>query len=154
MTEVSLDRIDRRIVDELAADGRITLTELSRRVGLSKTPLQARIRRMERAGIIRGYHAVIDPVRLGRGHVAFVEVRLADTREKALAAFNQAVRALPEVEEAHMIAGSFDYLLKVRTTDIADYRRVLGESISALPGVAHTATYVVMEAVKDPGAGL
>ena len=106
-------------------------------------------RRLEQEGYILGYRAVIDPTRLGLPHVAFVEVRLSDTRKAALDAFNKAVRALPEVEQAHMIASSFDYLLKVRTKDIAAYREVLGEKISALPHVAHTSTHVSMEAVKD-----
>lgn len=146
-----LDRIDRKIIDILSGDGRITVTELGSRVGLSKSPCQARVRRLEQDGYILGYRATVDPVRLGLGHVAFVEVRLTDTREVALRAFNAAVNAVPEIEECHMIAGSFDYLLKVRTSDIADYRRVLGERISALPHVSHTSTHVVMEAVKDAG---
>ena len=99
-------------------------------------------------GYIRGYSAIVDRERLGEGHIAFVQVKLSDTRKGALAAFNKAVRAIPEVEQAHMIASSFDYLLKVRTKDIADYREVLGEKISALPHVAHTSTHVSMEAVK------
>lgn len=144
-----LDGFDRAILRELAADGRMTVTELARRIGLSKTPTQARVRRLEEDGVIAGYRAVLSPIRMGLAHVAFVEVRLSDTREAALQAFNRAVRALPEVEECHMMAASFDYLLKVRTTDIADYRRVLGERISALPHVAATSTYVAMEAVKD-----
>lgn len=92
---------------------------------------------------------MVDPQRLGLPHVAFVEVHLSDTRKAALDAFNKAVRAIPEVEQAHMIASSFDYLLKVRTRDIAAYREVLGEKISALPHVSNTSTHVSMEAVKD-----
>lgn len=145
----TLDRTDRRILEELSRDGRISVAELSRRVNLSKTPCQARIKRLEARGYILGYRAVIDPKRIGRPHVAFVEVKLSDTRAAALDAFNKAVRALSEVEQCHMIASSFDYLLKVRTKDIADYRAVLGEKISALPHVAHTSTHVSMEAVKD-----
>jgi Lrp/AsnC family leucine-responsive transcriptional regulator len=151
MTDIDspLDQIDRRILAELARNGRISVAELSRRVNLSKTPLQARIKRLERDGYILGYRAVIDPNRLGLAHVAFVEVHLDDTRKAALEAFNAAVRALPEVEQAHMIASNFDYLLKVRTRDIVAYREVLGEKISALPHVAQTSTHVSMEAVKD-----
>lgn len=144
-----LDQIDRNILAQLASDGRISVAELSRRVNLSKTPLNARIRRLEQDGYILGYRAIVDPRRLGLPHVAFVEVRLNDTRKAALEAFNKAVRALPEVEQAHMIASNFDYLLKVRTKDIAAYREVLGEKISALPHVANTSTHVSMEAVKD-----
>lgn len=144
-----LDRIDRAILAVLAVEGRITIAALARRVGLSKSPCQTRLRRLESSGVIRGYRALLDPIRLGLDHVAFVEVKLSDTRESALAAFNAAVRALPEVEQCHMIAGGFDYLLKVRTADIGAYRRVLGERISALPHVAQTATHVAMEAVKE-----
>jgi Lrp/AsnC family transcriptional regulator, leucine-responsive regulatory protein len=125
--------------------------ELARRIGLSKSPVQARMKRLEELGVIAGYRAQLDPVKLGRAHVAFVEVRLSDTREAALQAFNKAVAQVPEVEECHMIASRFDYLLKVRTGDISDYRRVLAERISALPHVASTSTYVAMEAVKDNG---
>ena len=148
-TDRPLDQTDRKILAELAQNGRISVAELSRRVNLSKTPCQARIHRLEQDGFILGYRAVIAPPRLGLPHAAFVEVRLSDTRKAALEAFNKAVRALPEVEQAHMIASSFDYLLKVRTKDIAAYREVLGEKISALPHVAHTSTHVSMEAVKD-----
>ncbi|MDB5660640.1 MAG: proline dehydrogenase transcriptional activator [Cypionkella sp.] len=144
-----LDRFDHAILRELAADGRISATELGRRIGLSKSPTQSRMKRLEDTGIITGYRANLDPIRMGQAHVAFVEVRLSDTREAALQAFNKAVLAVPEVEQAHMIASRFDYLLKVRTTDIQDYRRVLAERISALPHVASTSTYVAMEAVKE-----
>ncbi len=144
-----LDSFDNRIVAALVADGRLAVAELARRINLSKTATLHRLRRLERDGFIRGYRAVIDHNRLGRPHVAFVEVKLSDTRAAALAAFNKAVRQLPEVEECHMIASSFDYLLKVRTADITDYRAVLGEKISALPHVAQTSTHVSMEAVKD-----
>ena len=143
------DRFDAAILRILAAEGRIPVVDLARRVGLSKSPVQARVKRLEEAGVIAGYRAVLDPVKMGQAHVAFVEVRLSDTREAALQAFNRAVLAVPEIEQCHMIASRFDYLLKVRTGDIADYRRVLAERISALPHVAQTSTYVAMEAVKD-----
>ncbi|WP_323041922.1 Lrp/AsnC family transcriptional regulator [Gemmobacter sp.] len=144
-----LDRFDQAILQVLATEGRIAITELARRIGLSKSPTQARVKRLEEDGIITGYRAILDPIRLGRAHVAYVEVKLSDTREAALQAFNKAVLGVPEVEECHMIASRFDYLLKVRTSDIQDYRRVLGERISALPHVASTSTHVAMEAVKE-----
>ena len=146
-----LDGFDRAILDELARDGRISVTELARRVGLSKSPVQARLKRLEQTGVIRGYRAILDPIRLNREHVAFVEVKLTDTREAALEAFNAAVARIPEIEEAHLIAGSFDYLLKVRTPDMRAYRTVLAERISTLPHVANTSTYVAMQAVKESG---
>ncbi len=148
-TRLDLDRFDEAIIRVLSTDGRISATELARRIGLSKSPTQARMKRLEEAGVITGYRAMLEPIRMGQAHVAFVEVRLSDTREAALQAFNKAVLAVPEVEQCHMIASRFDYLLKVRTADIQDYRRVLAERISALPHVASTSTYVAMEAVKD-----
>ncbi|MGB3176800.1 MAG: Lrp/AsnC ligand binding domain-containing protein [Albidovulum sp.] len=146
-----IDRFDAAILRALSEDGRMPVTELARRIGLTKTPIQARIKRLEEAGVIAGYRAVLNPIRMGMAHVAYVEVRLSDTREAALQAFNKAVRGLPEVEECHMMAAGFDYLMKVRTSDIAEYRRVLGESISTLPYVASTSTYMAMEAVKEAG---
>jgi len=146
-----LDRYDRSILDVLARDGRISITDLAKEIGLSKSPTQARLRRLESEGVITGYRALLDPIRLGLDHVAFVEVKLSETREKALQAFNAAVAEVPEIEQAHMIASHFDYLLKVRTTNMAAYRHVLGEKISALPYVASTSTYVAMQAVKETG---
>lgn len=153
IVEMELDDFDQRLIAALLRDGRITVTNLAREVGLSKTPVQARLRRLEEAGVILGYAARLDPVKLGLPHIAFVEVKLRDTREAALRAFNEAVAGLPEVEECHMIAGAFDYLLKVRTSDMASYRTVLGERISNLPHVAQTSTHVAMQAVKDIGVG-
>lgn len=147
--QVELDAFDRKILAVLVEDGRISVTDLARRVGLSKTPCQLRMRRLIETGFITGFHAAIDPAKLGLDHVAFAEVKLSDTREGALEEFNAAVRRIPEVEECHMIASSFDYLLKVRTADIRRYRFILGEKISSLPHVASTSTFVAMETVKD-----
>ena len=149
-----INQFDLKILRELSVNGRITVTELASRVGLSKTPCLARMRRLEARGYIRGYRAVIDPAKVGLGHIAFVEVKLFNTTEHALTAFNAAVMKLAEVEQCHMIAGGFDYLLKVRTGDIAAYRQVLGEKISALPHVAQSSTYVAMEAVTDEAGEL
>lgn len=149
---MKLDRIDRAILRELQSDGRLSVAELAARVNLSKTPAHARLRRLIAEGYILGFSAQVDHARLGLGHVAFVQVTLSDTRAPALDAFNAAVRALPAVEQCHMIAGAFDYLLKVRSADIAEYRRMLGEEIARLPHVANTSTFVSMEAVKEAGA--
>jgi len=146
-----LDRIDRAILDELSHNARISMTDLGHKVGLSKTPVAARVKRLEADGVITGYRAEFSARKLGMEHVAFLEVRLSDTREDTLAAFNRAVRKIPEVEECHLIAGGFDYLVKVRTRDIAEYRRVLSESISRLPHLAATSTFVSMESVRDRG---
>ncbi len=144
-----IDVFDSKILEILSTDGRISITDLAARVGLSKSPCQVRVRRLQDDGFIRGFRAVLDPARLGRDHVAFVEVKLTDTTEAALNAFNTEVRKVSEIEQCHMIAGAFDYLLKVRSQDIHDYRRVLGETISSLPYVGSTSTHVSMQAVKD-----
>nr|WP_047169325.1 Lrp/AsnC family transcriptional regulator [Sphingomonas sp. Y57] len=146
---VDLDEFDRKILRVLRHDGRTTFTDLAEQVGLSKTPCQQRVRRLLDNGVIVGFRAIVDPAKLGLDHVAFAEVKLSDTREAALAEFNLAVRKIPEVEECHMIASSFDYLLKVRTPDIRRYRSVLGEKISSLPHVASTSTFVAMETVRE-----
>ena len=148
---LDLDRFDQSILTTLAEEGRISITELAKRIGLSKSPTQARLRRLEELGAIRGYRAILDPIRLGLDHVAFVEVRLTDTREDALSAFNAAVARIREIEQAHLIAGNFDYLLKVRTHDMRAYRLVLAEKISTLPYISNTSTYVAMQAVKEDG---
>ncbi|WP_372886361.1 Lrp/AsnC family transcriptional regulator [Shimia sp.] len=151
--KVELDRFDHAILGVLAAEGRISVTDLARRIGLSKSPTQTRLRRLEAEGVIAGYQALIDPIRLGLDHVAFVEVKLNDTREAALRAFNRGVAQIGEIEQAHMIASHFDYLLKVRTRSMAAYRAVLAEKISTLPHVASTSTYVAMQAVKETALG-
>ncbi|MDE0784494.1 MAG: Lrp/AsnC ligand binding domain-containing protein [Planktomarina sp.] len=146
-----IDGFDRKILDVLAVEGRISVTELARRIGLSKSPTQARLKRLEDRGVILGYRALYDPIRLDRDHVAFVEVKLTDTREAALATFNAAVMKIVEIEQCHLIAGDFDYLLKVRTAGMTGYRAVLADKLSTLPHVASTSTYVAMQAVKEEG---
>lgn len=148
-TGIELDSFDRAIIRAVSANGRITITDLAERINLSKSPTQTRLKRLEAANVIMGYTAQLDPVRLGLAHIAFVEVTLGDTREAALAAFNKAVQDIPEIEQCHMIAGAFDYLLKIRCTDMIAYRAVLGEKISELPHVAQTSTHVSMQAVKE-----
>ena len=146
-----LDRIDQSIIRELQKNSRITVTELASRVGLSKTPCQVRMRRLEEHGYITGYTALDNQSKLGLSHIAFAQVTLNDTSSGALTAFNKAVQSVSAVEQCHMIAGNFDYLLKVRTRNMQEYRQVLGEEISALPHVLQTSTFVVMENVKDAG---
>lgn len=144
-----IDQFDRKIMALLVKDGRMSITDLAKQVGLSKTPCQNRVKRLVDEGYILGFRAIIDPAKLGLDHIAFAEVKLSDTREQALDDFNRAVRLVPEVEECHMIAGNFDYLLKVRTADIRRYRIVLGEKISSLPHVANTSTFVAMQSVRE-----
>lgn len=144
-----LDKFDNAIIRELQKNSRMTVTELASRVGLSKTPCKIRIDKLEQEGYILGYSLLVDQAKLGASHVAFVQITLSDTKTKALDAFNQAVRLIPEVEQCHMIASSFDYLLKVRTSNMESYRKFLGETVSNLPFVLQSSTFVVMENVKD-----
>lgn len=146
---VDLDDYDRKMLGVLRVDGRITVTALAERVGLSKTPCQVRLKRLIDSGVIRGFAALVDSGKLGLEQVAFTEVKLSDTRDQALREFNVAVQRVPEIEACHIIASSFDYLLKVRTSDIRRYRMVLGDKISSLPHVASTSTFVAMETVKE-----
>ena len=145
----TLDRHDRAIISALQKNGRITITALAELVGLSNTPCQIRLKRLQDKGYITGFVALVNNTKLGMDHVAFVQVTLASTSSKALAAFNAAVTTTAEIEQCHMTAANFDYLLKVRTKDMASYRTVLGEKISTLPHVVQTSTFVVMESVKD-----
>tara|TARA_R110000772_G_scaffold53812_4_gene123054 strand:+ start:1112 stop:1606 length:495 start_codon:yes stop_codon:yes gene_type:complete len=145
----ALDRTDYRILREIQANGRISLVDLSRRVNLTKTPCAERVKRLEKAGIIRGYFAALDPETVEASHVVMVQVQLSTTTAEALEEFNTVVRQIPEIQSCMMIAGGYDYLLKIRTRDIASYRELLGAAISQLPHVMQTHSYVVMEVVKD-----
>lgn len=144
-----LDKTNRRIIDALVANARVPITELARKVGLSKTPVALRIKQMEEAGLITGYRAILSPLKLGLSHVTYVTINLSDTRQKALEAFNAAVREIAEVEECYMIAGGFDYQLKLRTRDMPHFRSIMAERISTLPHVHATSSYVAMEAVVE-----
>ena len=144
-----LDQTNRKILAELVANARIPISELARKVGLSKTPVALRIKQLEEMGLITGYRAILSPLKLGLTHVTYVEARLNDTRQKALEQFNDGVRAIAEIEECYMIAGGFDYLLKVRSRDMTHFRQIMAERISALPHIHATTSYVAMEAVVE-----
>lgn len=150
-TDRQLDQYDHNMLAILSQDGRISVTDLADKVGLSKSPCQVRLKRLQQDGYIKGFRAELNAELLGLEHVAFAEVKLKNTSESSLEAFNEAARKITEIEQCHMIAGAFDYLLKVRTRDIQAYRRVLGEKISTLPNVQSTSTYVCMQAVKENG---
>ena len=145
----NIDRIDRRILTILQDEGRITTTDLADRVGLSSTAVTERIKRLTRDGVITGYGARLDPMKLGRKLLVFVEVLLERTSSDNFDAFQRAVLRSPDVLECHMVAGGFDYLIKARVADMAAYRRFLSDSVLALPGVRETRTYAVMEEVKE-----
>jgi Lrp/AsnC family leucine-responsive transcriptional regulator len=149
----SLDRLDRRILSHLQDDGRLATVDLAERVGLSPTATTERIKRLTREGVIRGYGARLDPDLLGRGFLVFIEVTLDKTTPDAFDRFAAAVRRVPDVIECHMVAGGFDYLMKIRVADMAAYRAFLGDALLAFPGVRETRSYAVMEQVKA-GSGL
>jgi Lrp/AsnC family transcriptional regulator, leucine-responsive regulatory protein len=145
----SLDQIDRRILRELQANGRLTNTELSERVHLSATATNERVKRLTRDGFIIGYTALLSPEKLGRALLLFVEVKLERTTPDVFDAFAAAIRRTPDVLECHLIAGGFDYLVKARVADMSAYRQFLSDLLTAVPGIRETRTYTVMEEVKD-----
>jgi Lrp/AsnC family leucine-responsive transcriptional regulator len=144
-----LDRIDRRILAALQADGRITNLDLADRVGLSPTATAERVKRLTREGYVLGYTALLDPTKLQRGLLVFVEIKLDRMNPEVFNTFAAAVARAPEVLECHLIAGGFDYLVKARVRDMDAYRIFLSDVLMALPGVRETHTYPVMEEVKD-----
>lgn len=144
-----IDSIDKRILEELERDGRLSIVELSARVNLTNTPCSERVKRLERTGYISGYRATLNMDMLGLGHLTVVQVSLAATGgDNSLDAFNAAVGRVPEIESCLMLAGSFDYLLTVRTKDIVHFRQVLGDKINKLPGILQTNSFAVMEVVR------
>ena len=143
-----LDALDRKLLRLLQEDGRIANVELAERVGLSPTATSERVKRLTREGIIAGYGARLDPQKLGRGFLVFVEVTLDKTTPDVFDRFAGAVTRAPDVLECHLVAGGFDYLIKTRVADMAAYRVFLGEVLLSLPGVRETRTYAVMEEVK------
>ncbi len=146
--EMIIDATDRKILAMLQDDGRITNQELARRCGLSPAACFERVKRLRERGIIIGYAALVDPDKLGRGLLVYVEVLLDRTTDDVFAAFAEHIMAIEDVLECHMVAGGFDYLLKVRVRDMAAYRAFLGNVLAGMPGVRETRTYAVLEEVK------
>lgn len=144
-----LNSIDRNILRELQKDGRITFSELAKRVGLTTSPCLERVKRMEREGIIQGYNALLNPELLNVGLVVFVQIRLSRTSQDIFTQFKEAAINLAEVQECYLVSGNFDYLIKARVTDMNAYRKFLGETLLSLPGVHESTSYVVMEEVKE-----
>jgi Lrp/AsnC family transcriptional regulator, leucine-responsive regulatory protein len=145
----SMDTIDRRILRVLQEDGRISNLKLAETVHLSPTAVLERVKRLTREGYITGYEAKLNPAKLGAGLLVFVEVLLDRTVHDVMDSFKAAVQVRPEILEAHLVAGGFDYLLKTRVADMAAYREFIGSVIWSLPGVRETRTYAVMEEVKN-----
>src|SRR5690606_3591279 len=124
-----IDSIDRKILAALAEDGRMTLADLSERVGLSQSPCWTRLRRLEDRGVIRGYVALLDPRALGFSNIVFVEITLDSHNEDRVAAFGSALARLPEVLEAHLVIGDYDYLVKIAVANTDHYEEFLRDKL-------------------------
>ncbi|WP_342360362.1 Lrp/AsnC ligand binding domain-containing protein [Terrarubrum flagellatum] len=146
-----LDRADKALLAALQEDGRMSLTDLAQKVGLSPTATTERFKRLQRDGFITGFKALLDPKLLGRGFLVFVEVLLDKTTPDIIDRFKEAAKRTPEILECHLVAGGFDYLIKTRLADMEAYRVFLGDKLWAMPGVKETRTYAVMEEVKSDG---
>ncbi|MBB5018404.1 Lrp/AsnC family leucine-responsive transcriptional regulator [Chitinivorax tropicus] len=145
----ALDRIDRKILRILQKEGRIAVTDLAERVGLSTTPCSERVKRLERDGVIMGYYARLNPAAMGASLLVFVELRLSSKSDEIFEAFRREVLKLPEIMECHLVSGDFDYLIKARIADMSLYRKLLGDILLRLPGATESRSYVVMEEVKE-----
>ena len=149
MSAHDLSRIDRKILRCLQQNARLSFAELARQVGLTTTPCKERVKRLERDGFIAGYHARLDPSKLDRGLVIFVQITLQRTAGDAFREFTEAIQDLPEIEECYLVAGNFDYLIKARVKDMTEYREFLGGSLMQLPGVQESTSYPVMEKATE-----
>lgn len=144
-----MDRIDLKILDLLQVDARPPMTELADRAGITKTPCTNRVKRLEDREFITGYSADLNAYALGAGYSVIVQVKLENTRHNTLAEFADAVRKAPEIQSCFMVGGGFDYLLKIRCTDVDTHRDLLGDVVAFLPGIQSSSTFVVLDVVKD-----
>lgn len=144
-----LDRIDRRILNLLQRHGRMSMTELGEQVGLSTSPCSERVKRLEKQGYISGYHAHVNPAKLGRSLLVFIEITLSQKSPQIFEAVRRELAHLPEVLECHLVSGSFDYLIKARLGAMPDYRELLGLILKKIPVPAQSHSYVVMEEIKE-----
>lgn len=144
-----LDRIDLKILEILQREGRISVTDLAERVSLSATPCSDRVKRMEREGVITGYHARVNPAALGKNLLVFLEIKLSAKSGDVFDKVKQELLYVPEVMECHLVSGDFDYLVKARLTEMNEYRRLLGEILKRLPASAESRSYIVMEEIKE-----
>lgn len=149
MPVASLDRTDRRILDILQREGRIAITELAQRVGLSTSPCSERVKRLEKTGVITGYHARVSPEAVGKTLLVFVEIKLSAKSGEVFDKVRQELLHVPDVLECFLVSGSFDYLVKARLGGMREYRRLLGDILKKLPVPAESHSYVVMEEVKE-----
>lgn len=146
---LELDRTDRKILDLLQRDGRLSITDLAQQIGLSASPCSERVKRLERQGVISGYHARVNPRALGKSLLVFVEITLAAKSEAVFEQVRRELLHVPDVLECHLVSGSFDYLVKARLGGMEEYRSFLGEILKKLPVAAQSTSFVVMEELKD-----
>lgn len=144
-----LDRIDRQILEELQKNGRISYVDLGALVGLSTSPCLERVKRLENEGFIKGYTAILDPQKLDASLMVYVEIKLEYDNKRIFEQFKEAALTIPNLLECHLLSGDFDYLMKVRVSDMAEYRAMLGDILRDLPGVRDTRSYMVMEVIKE-----
>lgn len=144
-----LDRVDLKILDVLQREGRISITELAERISLSATPCSERVKRLEREGVITGYHARVNPAALGKNLLVFLEIKLSAKSGDVFDKVRKELLYVPEVMECHLVSGDFDYLVKARLSEMNEYRRLLGEILKRLPASAESRSYVVMEEIKE-----
>lgn len=143
------DRTDLKIMDLLQRQGRMSMTELGEQIGLSTSPCSERVKRLERLGLITGYHARVDPIALGRPLLVFMEITLSQKSPQVFETIRRELGQMPEVLECHLISGSFDYLVKLRLRAMSEYRELLGTILKKVPVPAQSNSYVVMEEVKE-----
>ena len=148
MRRVKLDRIDRKILSDLQVDGRMTNVELAQRAGISAPPCLRRVRALEEAGYIQGYHADINAAALGYGVTVFAQVGLSSQAEQDLKKFEELVGSWPAVRECHMLAGETDFLLKIVAVDWDDYQRFLTTKLTSAPNVAHVKSALAIRVSK------
>ena len=152
MKKPRLDDIDLRIIDELQRNGRMTNVDLARRVGISAPPCLRRVRALEQAGFIAGYHANVDPALLGFGVMVFAMVGLHSQAEADLQAFEARVESWPEVRECHMLNGDIDFILKCVAPDLASFQDFLTQKLTPAPNVANVKTSLtIRQSKKLPG---
>jgi DNA-binding Lrp family transcriptional regulator len=144
----SLDRLDLRLLSLLQADGRISNTDLAQRIGLSQSACLRRVQRLEAAGVIEGYGALLNHAALGKRETVFIEITLHNQSEAALDAFERAVAASPDILECHLMAGEYDYLLRVAVADSADYERLHRKQLAAFPHVARIRSHFTLRRVS------
>jgi Lrp/AsnC family transcriptional regulator, leucine-responsive regulatory protein len=142
-----MDEVDRAILAVLERDGRVSNADLAARVGLSPSPCLRRVRRLEEAGVIRGYRALVDPVAVGRALRVFAGVRLVRHARAEVERFERAVVLLPEVVFTHHVTGNYDYLLQVEVSDLPAYEDFHAHRLAGLPGVAAVTSYVTMKSL-------